>query len=143
MSAKQSIAAIQDEIVEDFEFLDEWSDKYGHIIEVARDLEAFPEAHRTEENKVKGCQSQVWLHLEEKDGVLTFYGDSDAMIVKGLVSLLVKVYSGHSAKEIMDSDLYFIDKIGLSTHLSPTRSNGLAAMNKQIRLYAFALASNS
>ena len=139
MQSPQNIAQLQSEIVEEFAFFDDWSDKYALIIDLAKEAPPFPEAFRTEENKVKGCQSQVWFHAENKNGILYFYGDSDALIVKGLVVLLLRVFSGHSAKEILETPLFFIEKIGLGTHLSSTRSNGLAAMIKQIKLYAIAL----
>ena len=133
-----SITDIQDEIVEEFEFLEEWDDKYGHIISLGKEMAPFNETWRTEDNIVKGCQSQVWLHADNENGTLRFYGDSDALIVKGLVSLLLRVYDQHSPDEIIQAPLYFIEKIGLSTHLSPTRSNGLASMIKQIHNYAIA-----
>lgn len=133
-----TIQELQDEIVEEFEFLEDWDDKYGHIISLGKEMPAFEEAWRTDENKVRGCQSQVWLHAALDNGQVRFHGDSDALIVKGLVSLLLRVYDNHSPEEILATPLNFIDRIGLSTHLSPTRSNGLASMVKQIQHYALA-----
>ncbi|MCB9235468.1 MAG: SufE family protein [Bacteroidia bacterium] len=133
-----TIQEIQDEIVGEFEFFEDWSEKYGYIIELAKDLPPFPEEYRNPDHIVKGCQSQVWLHARPADHAIHFDGDSDAMIVKGLVSLLMRVFSDRTPEEILNADLNFIDRIGLSTHLSPTRSNGLAAMIKQIKLYALA-----
>lgn len=133
-----SISDIQEEIVGEFAFFEDWTDKYRYIIDLGKELAPYPEAERTEDNKVRGCQSQVWLHASNREGKLFFEGDSDAHIVKGLVALLLRTYSGHSPKEILDTPLTFIDEIGLSSHLSPTRSNGLAAMVKQIKAYALA-----
>lgn len=128
----------QADIVDEFTFLEDWSDKYAHIISLGKEMEDMPEAHKTEENRVRGCQSQVWLHAELAGDQVKFEGDSDAMIVKGLVSLLLRVYSNRTPDEILSSELTFINEIGLSTHLSPTRSNGLASMVKQIKNYALA-----
>jgi cysteine desulfuration protein SufE len=136
-----TIQELQDEIVEEFEFLEDWDDKYGHIISLGKEMPPFSEAWRTEENKVRGCQSQVWLHAAQNNGKVRFHGDSDALIVKGLVSLLLRVYDNHTPDEILSTPLNFIDRIGLSTHLSPTRSNGLASMVKQIQHYALAFKS--
>ena len=133
-----TITEIQDEIVDEFAFLEDWSEKYKYIIDLGKELEAYPEEHRNEDHKVRGCQSQVWLYASLEGGRIHFWGDSDAMIVKGLVSLLLRVYSGQSPKDILDADLTFIEKIGLGTHLSPTRTNGLASMAKQIKIYALA-----
>lgn len=134
-----SIEAAQNDIVEEFEFLEEWNDKYSHIIQLGGELEAYPEEFRNDDYRVRGCQSQVWLYPVHENGVIHFYGDSDALIVKGLVALLLRVFSDRSPAEIKEADLFFIDRIGLGTHLSPTRSNGLVAMIKQIKLYAVAL----
>jgi cysteine desulfuration protein SufE len=134
-----TMAEIQRDIVDDFSLLEEWEDKYRMIIDLGRELPAMTEAHKTEENKVRGCQSQVWLWCEQRDGKLFFEGDSDASIVKGLVSLVLRVYSGQSPQDILAEPLTFIDEIGLGSHLSPTRSNGLASMVKQVRNYAVAL----
>lgn len=133
-----TINEIQDELISDFSFFDEWMDKYEHIISLGKNLPLIDPQYKTPENLIKGCQSQVWLHTDVVDGRLVFTADSDAVITKGLVSLMVAVLSNHTPREILDADLYFIDKIGLSTHLSPTRSNGLLSMLKQMKLYALA-----
>ena len=133
----------QDELIAEFEFLNDWMDKYEHIIEEAKELPAMDSSLKQDQYIIKGCQSTVWLYPQFNDGKLSFLADSDAIISKGLVALIVRVLSGHSPEEIRDADLYFIDKIGLKEHLSPTRSNGLLAMVKQIKLYAIALASKN
>lgn len=134
----RSINEIQDEIIEDFSQVEDWMDRYQMIIDLGEELEPIDESERTATNLIEGCQSNVWLVCEEHDGRLLFRGDSNALIVKGLVSLLLSVVSNHTPQEILDADLYFIQRIGLSEHLSPTRSNGLLAMVKQIRMYALA-----
>lgn len=134
----RSINEIQDEIIEDFSQVEDWMDRYQMIIDLGEELEPIDESERTATNLIEGCQSSVWLVCEEYDGRLLFRGDSNALIVKGLVSLLLSVVSNHTPQEILDADLYFIQRIGLSEHLSPTRSNGLLAMVKQIRMYALA-----
>lgn len=127
----------QDEIIADFEFLGEnWDDKYEYIIQLGKELPLIDPQYKTEDHLIKGCQSRVWLHTDFKDGKLIFTADSDAVITKGLISLLIKVLSGHTPKEIIDANITFIDAIGLSSHLSPTRSNGLLSMLKQIKAYA-------
>ncbi|MFW6202785.1 MAG: SufE family protein [Marinilabilia sp.] len=128
----------QDEIIEEFSAFDDWMDKYSLLIEMGNELENFDEKHRVEQNLIDGCQSKVWLHAEMNDGKIEFQGDSDAIIVKGIVALLLRVISGHTPDEILNSELYFIDEIGLKEHLSPTRSNGLVAMIRQIKAYALA-----
>ncbi len=133
----------QDALIEDFEFLGEWEEKYKYIIDLGKDLPLIAEEYKTEENLIRGCQSRVWLHVDYKEQKLSFTADSDALITKGLVSMVVDVLSGHSPKEIVDADVYFIDKIGLKSHLSPTRSNGLLSMLKQIKMYAVAYLSKS
>ena len=133
-----SINEIQDEIIAEFSELDDWMDRYQLLIDMGSEQEPLPEKDKNESNLIDGCQSRVWLVCDEQDGVLTFRAESDALIVKGIVSLLIKVLSGHTAQEILDADLYFIKEIGLAEHLSPTRSNGLLAMLKQMRLYAMA-----
>ena len=133
-----SINEIQDEIIAEFSELDDWMDRYQLLIDMGSEQEPLPEKEKNESNLIDGCQSRVWLVCDEQDGVLTFRAESDALIVKGIVSLLIKVLSGHTAQEILDADLYFIERIGLREHLSPTRSNGLLAMLKQMRLYAMA-----
>ena len=136
-----SINEIQDEIIAEFSELDDWMDRYQLLIDMGSEQEPLPEKEKNESNLIDGCQSRVWLVCDEQDGVLTFRAESDALIVKGIVSLLIKVLSGHTAQEILDADLYFIEKIGLREHLSPTRSNGLLAMLKQMKLYALAFKS--
>ena len=133
-----SINEIQDEIIEEFSAFDDWMDRYQLLIEYDRDLPPFDESNRTEQNLIDGCQSQVWFTAQLLDGKRVYTGDSDAILVKGIVSLLIRVLSNHTPKEIVDADLYFIDAIQLREHLSPTRSNGVAAMLKQMRLYALA-----
>jgi cysteine desulfuration protein SufE len=137
-----TIDKIQDEIIEEFSDIEDWMDRYSYIIEMGNTLEPFPEQEKTPANLIEGCQSRVWITANRDDeGNLLFQADSDALIVKGIISLLIRVLSGHQPKEILDTDLYFIDKIGLSEHLSPTRSNGLVAMVKQMKLYATAFAA--
>ncbi len=128
----------QEEIIEEFSAFDDWMDKYSLLIELGNELDSFDEAHRVDQNIIDGCQSKVWLHAELNDGKIELQGDSDAIIVKGIVALLLRVLSGHSPDEILNSELYFIDRIGLKEHLSPTRSNGLVAMIRQIKAYALA-----
>ncbi len=132
----QTIHDIQDEIIDDFSIYEDWNDKYEYLIEFGKSLPLLEEQYKTEENRIHGCQSRVWLHAEMKDNKLFFYADSDAIITKGIVGLLVKVLSGHAPKEIAEADLYFIEKIGLKEHLSPTRANGLVSMVKKMRYYA-------
>ena len=129
----------QDEIIEEFSGLDDWMDRYGMIIDMGNSLPPLDEKFKTPEHLIEGCQSRVWVNAElSPEGKVVFTADSDAIIVKGIISMLVDVLSGHTPQEILDSDLYFIDRVGLSEHLSPTRSNGLLAMVKQMRLYAMA-----
>lgn len=135
----KTINETQDEIIEEFSVMDDWMDRYAYIIDLSDTLEAFPESCRTSDNLIDGCQSRVWLQADlDSDGRLRFQADSDALIVKGIVALLVRVLSGHTPAEVLSADLYFIDRIGLRQHLSPTRSNGLLAMLKRIRAYALA-----
>ena len=131
----------QDEIIEEFSVFDDWMDKYAYLIEIGNSLEGFDEKNRVEQNLIEGCQSRVWLNGELKDGKVHYTADSDAIITKGIVALLIRVLSGHTPDEILNSELYFIDKIGLKEHLSPTRSNGLVSMIKQMRMYALAFKS--
>ena len=133
-----SINEIQDEIIEEFSGLDDWMDKYQLLIDLGNEQTPLAEQYKTESNLIDGCQSRVWLQADYEDGLIHFSAESDALIVKGIVSLLIRVLSYHTPKEILDADLYFIDEIGLKEHLSPTRSNGLLAMIKQIRSYALA-----
>ena len=133
-----TINDIQDEIIEEFAGLDDWMDKYQLLIDMGNEHEPLEERYKTEQNLIDGCQSRVWLQADYADGVSLFKAESDALIVKGIVSLLIRVLSGHTPQEILDADLYFIEEIGLREHLSPTRSNGLLAMVKQMRAYALA-----
>ncbi len=133
-----SIKEIQKQLEEEFEFLGNWEERYKYIIDLGKELEPYPEEFRTGKYKISGCQSQVWLYPEFKDGKLYFKGDSDAMIVKGLVALLLRVYSGQTPEDILSNPPEFLKKIGIEKHLSPTRNNGLNSMLKQIRLYALA-----
>ena len=134
-----TINEIQDEIIEEFDGLTDWMDRYAYIIDLGNTLPEFPESLKTPDNLIEGCQSRVWIDAkEESDGNLKFEADSDALIVKGIVALLLRVLSDHTPDEILNAALYFIDKIGLKEHLSPTRSNGLVSMVKQIRNYALA-----
>lgn len=134
-----TINEIQDEIIADFEGLDDWMDRYAYIIELGNAVPALDEQYKTQQNIIEGCQSRVWLTADSNEaGEIIFNADSDAIIVKGIISMLLKVLSGQTPKAILDADLYFIDQIGLKEHLSPTRSNGLVAMVKQIRMYALA-----
>ena len=147
----ETINEIQDEIIEEFSGFDDWMDKYQLLIDLGNELEPLDEKYKTEQNLIDGCQSRVWLQADYinkesedgslKSGVIRFRAESDALIVKGIVSLLIRVLSGHTPQEILDADLYFIEEIGLKEHLSPTRSNGLVAMVKQMRVYALAFST--
>ena len=138
-----TINEAQDEIIEEFEVLEEWLDRYQLLVDYGKELEKhpMPEADKNDRNLIDGCQSKVWFTCRIEDGKIYYNGDSDAILVKGIVGMLLHVLSGHTPKEIIDADLYFIDRIGLREHLSPTRSNGVAAMLKQMRLYALAYKS--
>ena len=127
-----------DEIIEEFSALDDWMDKYQLLIDLGSEQEPLAEQYKTEQNLIDGCQSRVWLQADYEDGIIRFSAESDALIVKGIVTLLIRVLSGHTPQDILDADLYFIEQIGLKEHLSPTRSNGLLAMVKQMRMYALA-----
>lgn len=134
-----SIEEIQQEIVEEFSDYDDWMDKYQLLIDLGGEQQPLKEEYKVESNLIEGCQSRVWLHAELTDeGHIVFEAESDALIVKGIVTLLIRVLSGHTPDEILDADLHFIEDIGLKEHLSPTRSNGLLAMLKQMKLYAVA-----
>ena len=133
-----TINDIQDQIVDDFSAFDDWMDKYQMLIELGNSLEPLDEKYKTPQNIIEGCQSRVWLQADYNDGLIHFSGESDAVIVKGLVSLLIQVLSDHTPDEILNSELYFIEEIGLREHLSPTRSNGLLSMVKQMKVYALA-----
>jgi cysteine desulfuration protein SufE len=139
----QTINQIQDEIIEEFSAFDDWMDKYALLIEMGNELPPLDPKYKTANNLIEGCQSRVWLQADCEDGKIIFRGDSDAVIVKGIVYLLIKVLSGHTPEEVLSADLYFINTIGLKEHLSPTRSNGLVAMLKQMKLYALAFKSFS
>ena len=128
----------QDEVIEEFEGFSDWMDKYQMLIDLGNDLEPLDAKYKTEQNLIDGCQSRVWLQADYVDGQIVFTADSDALITKGIIALLIQVLSGHTPSEIANADLYFIDRIGLKEHLSPTRSNGLLSMVKQIRMYALA-----
>lgn len=134
-----TINEIQDELIEDFSFYQDWMEKYEYIIQLGKEVPLIKEEYKTDNYIIKGCQSKVWLYPELQDGKVHFTADSDAIITKGLVSLMVKVLSGRTPQEIAQADLYFIDEIGLKDHLSPTRANGLLSMVKQMKLYAVAL----
>ncbi len=133
----------QDEIIEAFAFYDDWMEKYEHIIAMAKDMPLIDAALKTDEKLIRGCQSKVWLHAAEENGKLLFTADSDAVITKGLIALMIDVLNGQTPKDVAEADIYFIDKIGLHSHLSPTRSNGLASMLKQMKLYAIALTTQN
>ena len=133
-----TINETQDEIIEEFTALDDWMDRYQMLIDLGEEQAPLADADKTEQNLIDGCQSRVWIQCDYQDGKLYFTADSDALIVKGIIALLIQVISGHTPTEILDAELYFIDRIGLKDHLSPTRSNGLLAMIKQIRAYALA-----
>ena len=133
-----TINEIQDEIIEEFSGFDDWMDKYQLLIDLGNEQQPLDEQYKVESNLIDGCQSRVWLQADYVDGKINFTAESDALIVKGIVALLIRVLSGHTPQEILDADLYFIEQIGLKEHLSPTRSNGLLAMVKQMRVYALA-----
>ena len=133
-----SINELQDNIIDEFSAFDDWMDKYALLIDLGNSLPPLDERYKTESNLIEGCQSRVWLQADFVDGKIHFQEESDAVIVKGIVSLLIQVLNDHTPQEILDADLYFIEKVGLKEHLSPTRSNGLVAMVKQMRLYAMA-----
>nr|WP_320037107.1 SufE family protein [uncultured Bacteroides sp.] len=133
-----TINELQDQVIEEFSDFDDWMDKYQLLIDLGNEQEPLEEQYKTEQNLIEGCQSRVWLQADMVDGKLMFRAESDALIVKGIIALLIKVVSDHTPDEILDSELYFIDKIGLKEHLSPTRSNGLLSMVKQMRMYALA-----
>ncbi len=136
-----TINEIQDEIITEFSDFDDWMDRYQMLIDMGSEQPPLEEKYKTEQNLIDGCQSRVWLQADLIDGKVLFQAESDALIVKGIVALLVRVLSGHTPQEILDADLYFIDRIGLREHLSPTRSNGLGAMLKQMKMYALAFKS--
>lgn len=134
----KTIVAISQQVIAEFSQFEEWMDKYQYLIEMGKDCPVLPEKDKTEQHLINGCQSRVWLKAYEQDGFIYFEADSDAVITKGIAALLIRVFSGHPAQEIIDAEVDFIDQIGLREHLSPTRSNGLTAMIKQMKLYAMA-----
>ena len=134
----KSISAIEEEIIDEFSLFDDWMDKYQYIIEMGQNLPGIPEDKKTEDNIVHGCQSQVWLLADDEGGEIHYKADSDAVITKGLIALLIRVLSDHSPEEILKTDMGFVDRIGIREHLSPNRSNGLNAMIKQMKIYALA-----
>lgn len=136
-----SINELQDNIIEEFSMFDDWMDKYALLIDLGNSLEPLDDKYKVPQNIIEGCQSRVWLNADMNNGIITYQGESDAVLVKGIVSLLINVLSGHTPDEIISTELYFIDKIGLKEHLSPTRSNGLLAMVKQMKLFALAYKS--
>ncbi|MCD7817329.1 MAG: SufE family protein [Bacteroides sp.] len=139
----KTINELQDEVIEEFSDFDDWMDKYQLLIDLGNEQEPLDPQYKTEQNLIDGCQSRVWLQADlDNDGKIIFQAESDALIVKGIITLLIKVVSGHTPDEILNSDLYFIEKIGLKEHLSPTRSNGLLAMVKQMRMYDLDLKAN-
>ncbi|MBP1639043.1 MAG: sufE [Bacteroidetes bacterium] len=133
-----TINEAQDQVIEEFSEFSDWMDKYAYLIDLGNSLDPIDEKAKIPQNLIEGCQSRVWLNAETQDDKIIFTAESDAVIVKGIISLLIRVMSGHTPDEILDSDLYFIDQIGLKEHLSPTRANGLLSMVKQIKLYALA-----
>lgn len=133
-----TINETQDEVIAEFSDFDDWMDRYQLLIDLGNEQQPLSEEYKTDQNLIEGCQSRVWLQADEKEGKIIFKAESDALIVKGIISLLIKVLSGHTADEILSAELYFIDRIGLKEHLSPTRSNGLLSMVKQMRMYALA-----
>ncbi len=138
-----TINEIQNEIIQEFELFDDWMDKYDHLIEMGKNLPLIDEQYKTDDYIVKGCQSKVWLNAKINDDRVEYTADSDAVITKGIIALLIRVLSGQKAKDILETELYFIDKIGLKEHLSPTRSNGLLSMIKQMKLFALAASKSS
>lgn len=133
-----TLTEVQDQIIEEFSVFDEWLDKYDYLIDLSKELPVIDEKHRTDQYVIKGCQSRVWVDARMENGKIYFSADSDAIITKGIIALLIRVLNGRTPQEILDCDLYFIDRIGLRENLSPTRANGLLAMIKQMKLYALA-----
>ena len=138
-----TINEIQNEVIEEFSVFEDWMDKYALLIDMGNALPPIDDRYKTSNNLIEGCQSRVWLQADYIDGKVIFQGESDAVIVKGIVSLLIRVLSHHTPQEILDADLYFIERIGLNEHLSPTRSNGLVAMLKQMKMYALAFSAKA
>ena len=138
LGVRGTINDLQNNIIEEFSMFDDWMDKYALLIDLGNSLEPLDDRHKTPQNIIEGCQSRVWLNAELNNGIITYQGESDAVLVKGIVALLIQVLSAHTPDEIINTELYFIEKIGLREHLSPTRSNGLVAMVKQMKLFALA-----
>lgn len=138
-----TIKAIQEEIVDEFSMFDDWMQRYEYIIELGKSLPLIDERYKQDENSIKGCQSKVWLHAEEKDGNVVFTADSDAILTKGIIAILIRTFSNQSPQAILEANTGFIDEIGLKEHLSPTRANGLVSMIKQIKMYALAFQSKN
>ena len=138
-----TINEIQNNIIDEFDVFDDWMDKYALLIEMGNELPSLEDKYKTESNLIAGCQSRVWLYATYTEGIVYFQAESDALIVKGIVALLIKALSAHSPQEILETDLYFIEKIGLKDHLSPTRSNGLVSLLKQMRMYALAFQAST
>jgi cysteine desulfuration protein SufE len=138
-----TILELQEQVVSEFSLFDDWMDKYNYLIEIGKSIPIIDESYKTNQYVITGCQSKVWLHADYRDGNIFFSADSDAIITKGIVNLLIRVLSGHTPDEILNADMDFIDKVGLREHLSPTRSNGLTSMVKQMKLYALAFKTKS
>lgn len=138
-----TIKEIQEEIIDEFSMFDDWDERFQYVIDLGKGLPLIDEKFKTEENTIKGCQSKVWVHAEQNNGNIVFTADSDAIITKGIIAILVRTFSNHSAKEILEADTKFIDEIGLKDHLSPTRANGLVSMIKEIKMYALAFQSKN
>ena len=136
--SKMKIKEIQEEIIDEFSMFDEWDERYQYVIDLGKTLPLIDEKYKTDENIIKGCQSKVWLHAEQKDGEVIFTADSDAILTKGIIAILIRVFSHQKPADILETDTAFIDEIGLKEHLSPTRANGLVSMIKQIKMYALA-----
>jgi cysteine desulfuration protein SufE len=144
MNSTNKVNSRQDEVIDEFDMFSDWMEKYEHIIEIGKDLPSMEEEDKVDENLIKGCQSRVWLSAKlNSEGEVIFSGDSDAIITKGLVALMIHILSGSQASEIAAADLYFLEKIGLNQHLSPTRSNGLASMVKQMKMYGLVFSARS
>jgi cysteine desulfuration protein SufE len=138
-----TIKEVQEEIIDEFSMFEDWMQRYEYIIELGKTLPLIDEQYKTDENIIKGCQSKVWLHAEQQDGMLAFTADSDAILTKGIIAILIRVFSGKTPDEILNADTHFIDEIGLKEHLSPTRANGLVSMIKQIKMYALAFSAKN
>lgn len=141
--AEMTIKEIQQDIIEEFAMFDDWDDRYQYVIDLGKSLPLIDERYKTDENIIKGCQSKVWLHGEQSDGLLVFTADSDAILTKGIIAILIRVFSNRRPEEILEADTAFIDEIGLKDHLSPTRANGLVSMVKHIKMYALAFGAKN